>query len=803
MIKKILDKIAPYLTIISLIKSIDYILKLFKGNIQTAGIIASIIVAVILIACLIYLFSAKKETHIINGGKIPRFHKYIRDISKIVLVIFLFAIFISAYFYYKKISSPPHKITVLITKFEGPEPSKYRISDIIISEVKKKIQDSDKIRIISLNKEIREDQGIEYAQKLSKEYKAAIVIWGWYGTSNNMGILNIRFEDFHFDIYKIRDQVKNTDLSLLLYPQILTKTINSNNYIFYLDELDNYDFQIELSSDVSSIVNSLLGAIYFNLRDLDQAINYFNESNKFHNDNLNSNKTIINHQYLGQIYTLQKDYNNAIEHYTYVINKLPKNEYGYYYRGFCYYKTGNIEKAKNDYDVFISLNNKQAEVYRIRGTYNLLLKQYKESLEDYRKSIYLDKNDSESYNNLGYLKEILNEIDSALFYYNKAIGINPKDEMYYANRGRVLIKTGKIEEALNDCNKAIRLGNNFIAYIYRAEIWIKKGRENKALKDYDNAININPNYSDSYNKRAALFERMQEHESALNDYNMAIKLDSTNTNYYFNRGVFYSQMQRTDEAIQDFNIFIKKNVNDYKGYCNRGICLLHQNKYDKSIIDFDKYFELVGNYRINKTDTIRQSNAYNHLGKHLLINVKDYKKAIRYFNYAISMNVRNAEAYANRSESKMNLMDYKSALLDLDTAICINTKEAKFFNNRGVLKYMLKTYNKALSDEEKASLLLNNKDAITDYTKAIKLDSNKVYFFNRAISRTIIGDTSGSLKDYNIAINIDPQYGDAYYNRAILHHISGNIKSACEDWKSAEKFGINKAKKKIIEFCQD
>jgi Tfp pilus assembly protein PilF len=51
------------------------------------------------------------------------------------------------------------------------------------------------------------------------------------------------------------------------------------------------------------------------------------------------------------------------------------------------------------------------------------------------------------------------------------------------------------------------------------------------------------------------------------------------------------------------------------------------------------------------------------------------------------------------------------------------------------------------------------------------------------LAREMAGDDDGALKDFDKAIDIDPEYGAAYYSRATLLTKMGREDSAVEDMK--------------------
>ena len=57
-------------------------------------------------------------------------------------------------------------------------------------------------------------------------------------------------------------------------------------------------------------------------------------------------------------------------------------------------------------------------------------------------------------------------------------------------------------------------------------------------------------------------------------------------------------------------------------------------------------------------------------------------------------------------------------------------------------------------------------EAIADYSKAIELDSNNLYFYeNRGIAYLGLSEYENALSDFNKFLELDPNNIKAYYNR--------------------------------------
>lgn len=81
-----------------------------------------------------------------------------------------------------------------------------------------------------------------------------------------------------------------------------------------------------------------------------------------------------------------------------------------------------------------------------------------------------------------------------------------------------------------------------------------------------------------------------------------------------------------------------------------------------------------------------------------------------------------------------------------------------------------------------------NEGALKDFDKAIELNPNDAdYFNNRGVVKQDLEDIIGAINDYTKAIELNPNDGLAYNNREFCKQILKDFDSSCTDAKKAKE----------------
>jgi lipoprotein NlpI len=141
-----------------------------------------------------------------------------------------------------------------------------------------------------------------------------------------------------------------------------------------------------------------------------------------------------------------------------VIRADARADWPYYNRGLAYRGKGDYDRAIADYNKFIEINPKFADVYNNRGIAYEGKGDHDRAIADYTESIRLGNSKPHlPYNNRGFAYQAKGDNDRAIADYTKAIAIDPKDANYYDGRGDTYNDRGNLDLAIADYTRAIEL----------------------------------------------------------------------------------------------------------------------------------------------------------------------------------------------------------------------------------------------------------------------------------------------------------------------------------------------------------
>ncbi|PLX20351.1 MAG: hypothetical protein C0599_09290, partial [Salinivirgaceae bacterium] len=414
-------------------------------------------------------------------------------------------------------------------------------------------------------------------------------------------------------------------------------------------------------------------------------------------------------------YYTEKNYTEAINYYTQIINKGGGSGYIYNRRGICYDNLGKldiaIEDQKKALEFYKDNSKNQGIILSVIGGYYLDLKDYEQSS----------------------------------LYFKKAIEKTPDQHSYYWNYGASLANLEKTEDAIEAYKKAL---NGYSDSKSKAILYKNIAFSYQKIKDYQNSIAyfkyaIDQNTNDRYN-------------------------------YYWNLGYSYSLDKQYQNAIENYQLALKgyqtKNEEKARILAGIGNNYGYQKKYDKAVEFLDKAIALNSEFKYQYLRSKAYYLSYNNKANEA---IDVYKSAIdeaKDDNVKANILIQIGLLYRNR------LKDFDKSLIYLKKALEIDPKNSEALYRIAKLNYLhLNNQIEAKRDffkvielekEKKNDLsyltpfsyifLDNRQEAIFSLEKTKKryeeLQNIQGYYYNVACAYGLMADEPNAIKYLDLAI---------------------------------------------------
>jgi len=194
-------------------------------------------------------------------------------------------------------------------------------------------------------------------------------------------------------------------------------------------------------------------------------------------------------------------------------------------------------------------------------------------------------------------------------------------------------------------------------------------------------------------------------------------------------------------------------------------CYLFNNNLNESLQYFDKAIEIKPKFA---EACCNKGNVFGHLGR--------YEEAVAAYDKATEIKPQYAKAWYNKGTALGHLRRYEEAVAAYDKAIEIKPKFAEAWNNKGVALYALRRYEEAVAAYDKAT--------------EIKPQYAKVWY-NKGTALGHLRRYEEAVAAYDKATEINQKLADAWYNKGVALENLGRYKDAEEAFEIAHKLDSN------------
>ncbi|MEG1554287.1 MAG: tetratricopeptide repeat protein [Rikenellaceae bacterium] len=474
--------------------------------------------------------------------------------------------------------------------------------------------------------------------------------------------------------------------------------------------------------------------------------------------------------YMGQNAIVSKNYYQAINLLTTLIDTDTLSQEAYFLRAIAKYNLNDIMGAENDFTNAIRVNPVYVDAYQYRAITRSIMGNYNDALGDFQKALTIRPDFYDTYYSRGVTLLLNQQFKDAIKDFDSYIRHSPKSEDAIINRGTAYLMLQDTVNALENYNEAIKVAPRYSdGYVRRGNLFMLKGEYGKATDDLDNAIKYDNKNLGAYFNRALVYAYSDQPLKSIDDFSTILAKDSTNALTYFNRALLRSQIGDYNKALEDYNMVARYSPSNVLVYYNRGGLNMKLGDLENAFADFSKAITLYPDF----------ANAYlNRSQTRLLLGDKRGAES----DYATAnKKIKEYKSRYKNNDSDDKFTQYADTSKVLNTLLSFDSKDFKTDDNvkdKNIDIKLLPLYRFAIStDSLQKRELYENKDVlsfvkeigiprlrITNRKENITADTSYYRRSSREMPKSwvsdfIIGVREYSLRQYTNSIN--------EYNRAI------------------------------------
>jgi len=322
---------------------------------------------------------------------------------------------------------------------------------------------------------------------------------------------------------------------------------------------------------------------------------------------------------------------------------------------------------------------------------------------------------------------------------------------YYLDSGRQSLADKAIKLGLEQHPTSINLKLLF------AESLIFDNKLDEATKILDALHEIEPNNEEIYIQKASIFSKEDKHQQAIDNLKIALAFTNNQADVLAMIGMEYLYLDNFDNARLNFAKCLEVDYEDYSSLYNVVYCFDMQNQHEEAInylndfIDKDPYSEV----------------AWHQLGRQYFV-LKQYKDALRAFDYAVIIDEYFVGAYLEKAKTLEKLKMHEEAIenylitteLEDPTAFAYY-RVGECYDKLGERDLSLKYYKKTVKEDP---LLDKGWLALTKLYIDEKNHQKALYYINKALT---IDDTNTLywrlFSEINLKLNLFEEASTGFY----------------------------------------
>jgi tetratricopeptide (TPR) repeat protein len=365
------------------------------------------------------------------------------------------------------------------------------------------------------------------------------------------------------------------------------------------------------------------------------------------------------------------------------------------------------------------------------------------------------------------------QFGQCLGFLNQYISDFPKYENAVLLRAKTYLELKSYQLALEDISK-LKVSSNNEIYLLLSRAYAGASKNELAIEYLSKYLASNTKLPEPIIKSFPEFKALKLNEGWISLWRT---IRYTNKEILINNAIYAIKSGNYAEAADRLDECLAKYPRSAEAFFLRGNVYYNSKDYKAAWDSYENALQIEPKFQ---ECILAKANCGNRLGK--------YKTSLDLFNSIIQSDSLTISAYPGRAESFVELGNLEQAKSDI-------SKYREYYPENADNQLL-----EAYIDTKSGDFL----SAIANYSKLIKSNPAKPeYFINRANAYMHTKTYKYAIKDYSMALDLEPRNIEVYKSKAKAHQLAGELTQACFEWQHAAKLGDIESMDNLYKYCKN
>ncbi len=512
----------------------------------------------------------------------------------------------------------------------------------------------------------------------------------------------------------------------------------------------------------------------------------------------------------------QKAYGRADSSLNLMLRQWPKRVENYLLKTQISFAEKDTTQALEQIRQALDIDEFNGQAWSMRAMVSANRGRYKEAEEELSKAIVQLPRNADLFINRALARYHQENLRGAMSDYDTALEIEPGNYLGHFNRGLLRAQVAEDNRAIEDFNFVLEQEpTNTIALYNRALLLDRTGDYKGALRDISTVLKDYPEFWAGYTTRAAIRRKVGDVYGAERD-----EFAVTKANIEKRTGQYRPKQRATrkkedvdpskyDRLVVEDTQAEQQYVSDYRGrvqertaalqplppyvlsYYIKGSAVGHYVAYHATIDLLNKRLPSVARLTNNPAG-VTAENLDIHFGN------------IRVLTSRIQRKRNLTDSYVQRAMEYYHVRDFQAAVADLDSAIHQVQDDGMFYFMRAQCLYAQVMANSQNADAKPDAQKMQTTLVKRDLDRVIELLPDMAYaHYDLGNVLLYEGNYAQAAMAYTRALELEPRFPDAYYNRGVCYLQMGQRERGIADLSQAGEYGLYSAYSLIKQYSKE